>query len=121
MMRVLPFRGAHTALRAAATRVVPRAAVAAFPCTTFPVKLPCPSHGYIFGRAGVAAGLRAFSRQSDDDNHANQCNPNNDEYWDSRDMDNPADDEPDNDDDHDYDNDNHANQMNPYNDEYAGK
>jgi len=22
----------------------------------------------------------------DDDNHANQCNPNNDEYWNSRDQ-----------------------------------
>jgi hypothetical protein len=25
--------------------------------------------------------------QSDRDNHADQCNPNNDEYWDSRDQD----------------------------------
>ena len=23
-------------------------------------------------------------RQADNDNHANQCNPNNDEYWNSR-------------------------------------
>jgi hypothetical protein len=27
---------------------------------------------------------KAMSRQSDNDNHANQCNPNNDEYWHSR-------------------------------------
>lgn len=25
-----------------------------------------------------------MSRQSDNDNHSNQCNPNNDEYWHSR-------------------------------------
>jgi hypothetical protein len=25
--------------------------------------------------------------KSDRDNHADQCNPNNDEYWDSRDQD----------------------------------
>lgn len=25
-----------------------------------------------------------MSRQSDQDNHANQCNPNNDAYWQSR-------------------------------------
>jgi hypothetical protein len=25
-----------------------------------------------------------MSRQNDDDNHANQCNPNNDAYWESR-------------------------------------
>ncbi len=25
-----------------------------------------------------------MSRQSDLDNHSNQCNPNNDEYWHSR-------------------------------------
>jgi hypothetical protein len=25
--------------------------------------------------------------KSDRDNHANQCNPNNDEYWNSRDQD----------------------------------
>jgi len=105
-MLVLPFRAAPAALRAAATRVAPRAAVAAFPRTTVPV--------------------RAFSRQSDLDNHADQCNPNNDEYWNSRDMDNPADEEhdndnanqPDHDDNHDYDADNHANQCNPNNDEY---
>jgi len=24
--------------------------------------------------------------KSDRDNHANQCNPNNDEYWNSRDQ-----------------------------------
>ena len=26
----------------------------------------------------------ADSSQADNDNHANQCNPNNDEYWNSR-------------------------------------
>jgi hypothetical protein len=25
-----------------------------------------------------------MSKQSDQDNHANQCNPNNDAYWQSR-------------------------------------
>ena len=30
--------------------------------------------------------------KSDDDNHANQCNPNNDAYWDSRDADGRPDD-----------------------------
>ncbi len=44
--------------------------------------------------------------QADLDNHANQLNPNNDEYAGN--------------DDHDYDNDNHSNQLNPNNDEYAG-
>ena len=44
--------------------------------------------------------------QADLDNHANQMNPNNDEYAGS--------------DDHDNDNDNHSNQMNPNNDEYDG-
>ena len=102
-MLSIAFRAAPAAMRAAATSVAPRAAVAVFPRITFPV--------------------RAFSRQSDDDNHANQCNPNNDEYWDSRGEDNPADadDDNENDDNHDYDNDNHANQLNPNNDEYAGK
>jgi hypothetical protein len=32
-----------------------------------------------------------MSRQSDLDNHANQLNPNNDEYWNSRDEDRPCD------------------------------
>ncbi|MCW3071071.1 MAG: hypothetical protein JWO44_961 [Bacteroidetes bacterium] len=48
--------------------------------------------------------------QADDDNHANQLNPNNDEY-----------DGDDNEKEHDYDNDNHSNQMNPNNDEYRGR
>ena len=30
--------------------------------------------------------------QADDDNHANQCNPNNDAYWDSRGEDGRPDD-----------------------------
>ena len=64
--------------------------------------------------------------QADLDNHANQMNPNNDAYWDSRDNDdydqddldnhsnqmNPNNDAYDNDD-------NHANQMNPNNDAYS--
>ena len=32
-----------------------------------------------------------MSRQSDLDNHANQLNPNNDEYWNCRGEDNPED------------------------------
>jgi hypothetical protein len=33
-----------------------------------------------------------MSRQSDSDNHANQLNPNNDAYWDSRGSDERPDD-----------------------------
>lgn len=33
-----------------------------------------------------------MSRQSDNDNHANQCNPNHDEYWRSRGEDERPDD-----------------------------
>ncbi|MCJ8344971.1 hypothetical protein MJH12_05485 [bacterium] len=56
----------------------------------------------------------------DDDNHANQCNPNNDAYWESRDEDCRPDDWEDQieDDDSEYsqaDLDNHANQLNPNN------
>ena len=64
------------------------------------------------------------STPSDDlDNHADQMNPNNDEYWHSRDIDCDDDDDYDDDDDDDYeysqdDLDNHADQMNPNNDEY---
>ena len=49
--------------------------------------------------------------QEELDNHANQCNPNNDEYDGYQEHD-------------DYsqaDLDNHANQCNPNNDDYAGK
>jgi hypothetical protein len=52
--------------------------------------------------------------QADLDNHADQLNPNNDEYRgygfdeDGENL-------------HDYDNDNHSNQLNPNNDEYRGK
>ena len=67
-MLVHPFRAAPAALLATATRVVPRAAVAAFPRITFPV--------------------RAFARQSD---NGNQSNRNEDEFKNSRGMDNPAD------------------------------
>ena len=65
---------------------------------------------------------------SNNDNHANQCNPNNEEYWHSRgqEYDNPdtRDDEPSYDE---YDDagtktqadwDNYANQLNPNNDTY---
>jgi len=52
-----------------------------------------------------------MSHQSDLDNHANQLNPEREEYWESRGL-------GDNDDDHDYDADNHANQLNPNNDAY---
>ncbi|MBK9794687.1 MAG: hypothetical protein IPP60_16715 [Sphingobacteriales bacterium] len=50
--------------------------------------------------------------KADLDNHANQLNPNNDNY-------NGKDDDRDNSS-HDYDNDNHSNQLNPNNDEYRG-
>ncbi len=55
-----------------------------------------------------------------DDNHANQMNPNNDAYWDSRGYDGRPDDweERINDDDDDGNDDNRANQMNPNNDAY---
>jgi hypothetical protein len=33
-----------------------------------------------------------MTKQTDDDNHANQMNPNNDEYWHSRDEDERPDD-----------------------------
>ena len=96
-MRALPSRAAPAALGAAlvfaATRVAQRAAVAASPRTTFPV--------------------RAFSRrrQGDNDNLANQFKRNKDKNKNSRDMDNPAAEEHDNDnanepsqdDNHDYD------------------
>ena len=57
------------------------------------------------------------STQADMDNHANQCNPNNDAYYSSRG------DDYDYDDNHDThysqaDLDNHANQCNPNNDAY---
>jgi hypothetical protein len=51
--------------------------------------------------------------QSDLDNHADQLNPNNDEY--------AGDDDYGQDKYHDYDNDNHSNQLNPNNPEYRGK
>ena len=69
-MLVRPFRAAPAALLSAATHVAPRAAVAAFPRTTFPV--------------------RAFARQSDNDN---QFNRNKDKFKNSRGVDNPADEE----------------------------
>jgi hypothetical protein len=31
--------------------------------------------------------MHTHDPKSDRDNHANQCNPNNDEYWNSRDQD----------------------------------
>ncbi|MEX1000846.1 MAG: hypothetical protein WDZ35_01885 [Crocinitomicaceae bacterium] len=45
-------------------------------------------------------------KQADLDNHANQLNPNNENYQGG--------------DDHDYDNDNHSNQLNPNHEEYDG-
>jgi hypothetical protein len=33
-----------------------------------------------------------MSKKSDDDNHSNQCNPNNDAYWQSRGDDEKPDD-----------------------------
>lgn len=54
-----------------------------------------------------------MSKQSDLDNHANQLNPNNDEYWHSRGLDM--------DDEREYNRacrDNRANQLNPNNECY---
>ena len=54
-----------------------------------------------------------------DDNHANQMNPNNDAYWQSRGHDERPDDWEDQvDADDGEDDDNRANQMNPNNDAY---
>jgi hypothetical protein len=55
--------------------------------------------------------------QDELDNHANQMNPNNDEYL-GHDEDDDVKDEKG--DDPDYDNDNHSNQLNPNNDECQG-
>ncbi len=33
----------------------------------------------------ITKHIHMFDPKSDRDNHANQCNPNNDEYWHSRD------------------------------------
>ena len=65
-----------------------------------------------------------YDRQSDADNHADQMNPNNDAYWESRGYDERPDDWEEQaaaavDDDHEMSQaelDNHANQMNPNND-----
>ena len=55
-----------------------------------------------------------------DDNHANQMNPNNDAYWDSRGFDGRPDDWEDQvDEDEGGDDDNRANQLNPNNDAYS--
>jgi hypothetical protein len=57
--------------------------------------------------------------RSDLDNHANQMNPNNDAYWESRGHDERPDDWEDRDSGQDQAAlDNHANQMNPNNDAY---
>ena len=57
--------------------------------------------------------------RSDLDNHANQMNPNNDAYWESRGYDERPDDWEDQDSGQDQAAlDNHANQMNPNNDAY---
>ena len=54
-----------------------------------------------------------------DDNRADQMNPNNDAYWESRGYDERPDDWEDRDDgDDDGDDDNRANQLNPNNDAY---
>ena len=62
--------------------------------------------------------------KSNNDNHSNQCNPNNDAYWDSRGYDGRPDDWDDQSDDNDYSQaelDNHSNQLNPNHSEYKGK
>jgi hypothetical protein len=46
-------------------------------------------------------GGNSMAKQDDLDNHANQCNPNNDEYWNSRDEEKPDDDHNSQDDDDD--------------------
>ena len=56
--------------------------------------------------------------RDNDNNHADQMNPNNDAYWESRGFDERPDDWEEHDeseDKHDY---NRANQLNPNNDEY---
>ena len=54
-----------------------------------------------------------------DDNRADQMNPNNDAYWESRGYDERPDDwEGEVDDDNDGDDDNRSNQLNPNNDAY---
>ena len=55
--------------------------------------------------------------RSNQDNHANQMNPNNDAYWQSRGHDERPEDWEDEDADQ-ADLDNHANQLNPNNDAY---
>lgn len=57
--------------------------------------------------------------KADLDNHANQLNPNHEEYL--GDNDNEEDDDRKEDKKHDYDNDNHSNQLNPNHQEYRGK
>ena len=57
-------------------------------------------------------------RGGNDDNHANQMNPNNDAYWESRGFDGRPDDWEDHDDGDDGNDDNRANQLNPNNDAY---
>lgn len=50
---------------------------------------------YFFSNIRVInTDITTMACQADLDNHANQCNPNNDEYWHSRGMDKPSDDEP---------------------------
>ena len=59
------------------------------------------------------------NNNGNDDNRADQMNPNNDAYWDSRGYDGRPDDWEDRiDDDADDNDDNRANQMNPNNDAY---
>ena len=61
-----------------------------------------------------------LGRSGNDDNHANQMNPNNDAYWDSRGFDGRPDDWEDRgDEDGGGDDDNRANQLNPNNDAYS--
>ena len=57
--------------------------------------------------------------QADLDNHANQLNPNHEEYRGDDNYDDVSDQKDDKE--HDYDNDNRSNQMNPNHEEYRGK
>ena len=68
-------------------------------------------------RPRVAVHIMHGPSQADLDNHANQCNPNNDAYWDSRGEDGRPDDWEDEDGDQDA-VDNRANQLNPNSDAY---
>ena len=102
-------RLALLALMCMALRVVPSSAfVSTFPTTSHALRLRSARCTSPQLRVTDLPILKmSGGRNDDNDNHANQLNPNNDEYAGSHA-------------DHDYDNDNHSNQLNPNNDEYEG-